>query len=111
MEEFIKALGANFIWFPGIDLCCGSYQIIGNPEAANGASKKVIELARKAGADCIILSCPLCQFNLNSVKQSFPIFYFTQILAIALGIDFEIVHIEQNDNSALRLLKDKNIIA
>jgi len=62
-------------------------------------SRKILSSAEKRGADAVIVSCPLCFFNLDSfqknVKEKYPdfkllpIFYFTQLLAFALGIDLK----------------------
>ena len=43
------------------------------------------------------------------MSKVIPTFYFTQLLAIALGLDPDICHFELNDKNALALLKSKNI--
>ena len=47
-------------------------------------------------ADMVVVSCPLCAFNLdnrqddakrlNSDFQNMPVLYFTQLMAVALGL-------------------------
>lgn len=110
MTELLETLGANVIKIREADLCCGSYQILGNPEAAGSASAKILEAARKAGADALSMSCPLCEYNLGKRKGGLPTFYFTQLLALALGIDAEDCHFELNNESSVELLKNKGII-
>ena len=54
-------------------------------------------MARENGADCIAVGCPLCQANLDMYQSdaqakygdvpSMPIFYFTQLLGMAMGAD------------------------
>jgi heterodisulfide reductase subunit B len=56
---------------------------------------KILAMAEAAGADCIATACPLCQINLD-MRQSdierklgraygLPVFYFTQLLGLAMG--------------------------
>jgi heterodisulfide reductase subunit B len=44
--------------------------------------------AVEKGAETIITACPLCMYNLdtNSTKKKLPVFYFTELLAEALGV-------------------------
>ncbi len=117
MKQFLEALGATALHFPAADLCCGSYQILANPEAAKDAASTILDWAAKVGAEALVLSCPLCEFNLGK-KQSglfeegkiarlIPTFYITQLLAIALGLNPEICHFELNDKASVDLLKSK----
>jgi heterodisulfide reductase subunit B len=53
-------------------------------------------MAESSGADCIAVSCPMCQVNLDLRQQDIkkqtsrdyqmPIVYITQLLGLALGI-------------------------
>jgi heterodisulfide reductase subunit B len=47
--------------------------------------------ARRSGAACIVTACPLCQANLDTRQESathaaIPIFYFTELLGLAMGL-------------------------
>ncbi|MFC1534255.1 CoB--CoM heterodisulfide reductase iron-sulfur subunit B family protein [Thermodesulfobacteriota bacterium] len=110
MTRFLDALGAKVVHLPVSDLCCGSYQILGNPDSAKAATSVIMDETIKAGADALVMSCPLCEFNLGK-KQGIPSFYFTQLLALALGVDPEICHLELNDEASVELLRSKNIIS
>jgi len=120
MTRFLETLGANVVKFPAADLCCGSYQIIANPDAAKSAVSVIFDWAVKVGADALALSCPLCEFNLNKSQglliqekessQVIPTFYFTQLMAIALGLDPDTCHFELNEKDSLELLKSKKIL-
>jgi hypothetical protein len=39
-----------------------------------------------------------------------PIYYFTQLLAVALDIETDVVHFELNRKASLELLKSKNLL-
>ncbi len=120
MTEYLEALGATVVSFPAADHCCGSYQLLGNPDAAKDAASLIVNWAEKSEADALALSCPLCEFNLgkkqgilleeNRVSKMVPTFYFTQLLAIALGLSPDVCHFELNDKASLELLKNKNYI-
>lgn len=96
-EDFIAALGAEAVTYPHRGECCGSYLAVGAPEVALEASYRILDSARLAGAEAIVTSCPLCHYNLDRPQQemvarypgfrSLPVFYITQILGIALGLD------------------------
>jgi heterodisulfide reductase subunit B len=59
-------------------------------------SAAVIEMAQDAGAECIVVACPMCQISLDvrqadmekllGKKYNMPIIYATQLLGLALGI-------------------------
>jgi heterodisulfide reductase subunit B len=55
-KEFLEALGATVVDFPGSELCCGSYQILANPDAAMNVSATIVEWAVKSGAEALALS-------------------------------------------------------
>lgn len=110
MTELIEALGANAIQIREADLCCGSYQIIANPDAVENSTGKILGAAAKAGADALSMSCPLCEYNLGKKENGLPTFYFTQLLAVALGVSPEECHFELNHESSVELLKTKGII-
>jgi heterodisulfide reductase subunit B len=116
--EFMEALGATVVPFPAATLCCGSYQILANPEAALTVAGTIVERAGEAGADALVLSCPLCEFNLGKkqgeirsqgkASKPVPTFYFTQLLAVALGVSSDACRFELNEAASLALLKAKN---
>ncbi|MBN2417882.1 MAG: CoB--CoM heterodisulfide reductase iron-sulfur subunit B family protein [Deltaproteobacteria bacterium] len=110
MSELLETLGASAIRIKEADLCCGSYQIIANPDAAANNSAKIVKSAEIAGADALSMSCPLCEYNIGKKQAGLPTFYFTQLLAIALGVAPEECHFELNHKSSFELLKTKGII-
>jgi heterodisulfide reductase subunit B len=120
MTGLLVALGADIVKTPVADLCCGSYQILGNPDAALNAVSRIIGWSDRSGADALAMSCPLCEFNIGKkqddlikkemILKELPVFYFTQLLGLALGIDLESLHLELNGKGAEELLKAKNVI-
>ncbi|MCK5127130.1 MAG: CoB--CoM heterodisulfide reductase iron-sulfur subunit B family protein [candidate division Zixibacteria bacterium] len=122
LHDFLSALGAEVIDFPGALQCCGTYQILGNPEAALSASKDILADATGHGAEALALACPLCDYNLGHKQdimmtkydglKEVPIYYFTQLLAVALGLSSdEVNRFDINRESAKQLLESKSLIA
>lgn len=119
LSEFLEVLGAEPVEFPAKTLCCGSYQILANPEAALDVSATILEGALNAGAEALVLSCPLCEFNLaktqkrllprQKISRELPVYYLTQLLAVALGIEETACRFDLNDPSALEFLKCKSL--
>lgn len=88
MEEFIKALGATPVVYPFRNECCGGYITLRDKELAAKKSGKVLSSAEGQGAQMLITACPLCLYNLTASRTegSIPVYYFTELLAEALGV-------------------------
>ena len=86
MEDLVKALGADAIVYARRNECCGAYVSVESPEAAKKNALAIIENAKAAGAEMIITACPLCKYNLEKCGSGFPVVYFTELLAEALGV-------------------------
>jgi len=120
LHQLLEATGAEAIDFPFATECCGSFQIVSNPDPVTQRTWEILSSALKRGAEAIVLTCPLCHFNLDQSQleqmqrysdfKSIPIFYFSQLLALTLGLDPEVCHFELNYQNPLSLLKDKKLI-
>ncbi len=50
----------------------------------------MIDWAYRAGAQAVVTACPLCQANLEMRQakgQKMPIFYFTELIGLAFGLE------------------------
>ncbi|MCQ9205948.1 MAG: CoB--CoM heterodisulfide reductase iron-sulfur subunit B family protein [Omnitrophica bacterium] len=96
-ERFLISLGCKSIDYPFKTECCGSFLVTSETQAVQDCVSKIIRYAVKNGADTITTSCPLCNFNLDWSQlalakedkkfKKIPIFYLTELMALALGID------------------------
>ncbi|MHB9035849.1 MAG: CoB--CoM heterodisulfide reductase iron-sulfur subunit B family protein [Armatimonadota bacterium] len=96
MEEILSAAGADPIEWPFKTECCGASFSITRTDTVKRLSGEILNMAKKSGADCIAVACPLCQANLDlrqadieaatGEKIGLPVFYFTQLLGKALGL-------------------------
>ncbi|MBQ7951173.1 MAG: CoB--CoM heterodisulfide reductase iron-sulfur subunit B family protein [Clostridia bacterium] len=90
MEDFIRALGAEPVVYPYRNECCGGYISLKEKEMAKSMCDTITESAKGFGADMLITACPLCMYNLNKAqKETLPVYYFTELLAEALGVKEE----------------------
>ena len=90
MDKILAALGAEVKdWSAKVD-CCGGSLSISQRTLAGKLVRDISEMARKAGAEAIVTACPLCQANLetrqDNKKDKLPIIYFTELMALAMGI-------------------------
>ena len=86
LEDLIRAIGAEPVYYADRNECCGGYIAMENPEAAKKRSNRVSDGAALAGADVIVTACPLCRYNLEKNGSRVPVIYFTELLAEALGV-------------------------
>ena len=79
----------------------------------------IIQAAEKSGANVIATECPTCHSGLEmhqiraerkfGVKTSVKIFYFTQLLGIALGLSPRKVGVQENVSDSFPLLKEMKL--
>ena len=90
IEDFICAIGAEPVVYPYRNECCGGYISLKEKEMSGRMSCNIVDSAAGAGAEMLITACPLCMYNLNkSGSGKIPVYYFTELLAEALGVKEE----------------------
>ncbi|MCK4843502.1 MAG: CoB--CoM heterodisulfide reductase iron-sulfur subunit B family protein [Dehalococcoidia bacterium] len=120
LHELVDALGATPVDFPESTRCCGSYQIISDPGTISAYAWNILSSALSHGAEALVLSCPLCDYDLGQGQKELvkrrdefkgmPLFYFTQLLALALGLEPQVCHFELNYGNPESLLQKKNLL-
>jgi heterodisulfide reductase subunit B len=120
MERVIGAAGAEAVpWSHRLE-CCGANFTLSRPGVVLQLSNDILASARRAGADCIMVACPLCHGNLdirqqeieeaNGTRYNMPVFYMTQLLALACGVTEQKLGLESMIVSPLGLLKEKKLL-
>jgi heterodisulfide reductase subunit B2 len=88
MERVLAALGAEPVAYAEATECCGAYLTAISPDVVEGRAGRILGSACAAGADLVVTSCPLCQFNLTEHRPrataALPMVYLGEILAWAL---------------------------
>ncbi|HDJ23639.1 MAG: heterodisulfide reductase, subunit B [Candidatus Aminicenantes bacterium] len=120
LDELMASLGATVIDFPYKTECCGAYKTVDNPEIVAERTYQILNSARELGAEVVVVSCPLCAFNLDTRQkealklfpefQTIPILYFTQLLALALNCPEEKIRLDLNYIDPKPILKSKALI-
>ena len=106
MDRLLKALGANVLRYDHKTKCCGGSHMTTQPDVTLELNEELLAEAVERGAEAIVVSCPLCQFNLDAYQERInkkfgtayrmPIVYFTQLLGIALGLDPKTLGLKRN---------------
>jgi len=120
LDDMIGALGAEVVRMPYNKVCCGSYQTVQDKAAVADLAYDILTSAKKHGAEAVATTCPLCAFNLDNrqkevvVKhnefEQMPIFYITQLMALAFDLGDEAYGFDQNFVDPVPLLKKKKLL-
>lgn len=114
MDDLMRVLGAAPTRFDFKAECCGGYLVVNRRDVAKSASKKILDNAKAWGAEAIVTTCPLCQYNLDKLRVmtdgSIPVFYFTQLLGVAVGLTQDELGLEQNAGDPTGFLKSKGLL-
>jgi heterodisulfide reductase subunit B len=83
-------------------------------------SHRLLEMAQEAEADCLVTGCPMCQANLDTrqeeiskefgQKYELPIFYFTELMGLAMGHRDAKKWLGRHLTDPVRLLSEKGLI-
>jgi len=120
LSDLLRSLGAETVDNPFKIECCGSYNTVEQKEIVSRRAHRITSFALDQGADAIVLSCPLCRFNLDmrgkeaeklfkGYKQ-IPVYYYTQLIAVSLGLDHSVYGFDQHVVDPTLLLKKKGIL-
>jgi len=119
-SDLLEALGAETIDNPFKIRCCGSYQTVRDKYAVAELAHDILTRARKEGAELMTTSCPLCMFNLADRQKEvmekhpefepMPVLYFTQLMALAFGLDGKYYGFDQNYVDPRPLLEKKDLL-
>jgi heterodisulfide reductase subunit B len=120
LDDLMGALGATPTDFPLKTECCAAYQTVDNPGIVADRTNQIISSARDRGAEVLIVSCPLCAFNLDHRQKEtlqkypdfrgLPVLYFTQLMAIALGCSEESLRLDLHYVDPKPLLREKGLV-
>jgi heterodisulfide reductase subunit B len=117
MDDLMATLGAEPVRFDFKAECCGGYLVVNRRDVAQACSMRIIENAKTWGAEAVVTTCPLCQYNLESAQSAklpadkrMAILYFTQVLGLALGLGEDELGFEDNKLDPKPFLKEKGLL-
>ncbi|MEW6555194.1 MAG: CoB--CoM heterodisulfide reductase iron-sulfur subunit B family protein [Actinomycetota bacterium] len=96
MDGLMTSLGAEVKnWSYKTD-CCGGSLSLTRTDIVVTLVNRLFEAAEEAGANCIVVACPMCLANLEmrqregrlafKLEHDLPVFFFTEMLGLALGV-------------------------
>ncbi len=96
LDDLIAALGAEPVKYYYKTKCCGGPILITNEDLALELAKDLLVMAKDSGADCMVVTCPMCHLQLDAkqkaveakfnIRIDMPIIYFTQLIGLTMGI-------------------------
>ncbi|MBU2535450.1 MAG: CoB--CoM heterodisulfide reductase iron-sulfur subunit B family protein [Chloroflexi bacterium] len=91
LDTLLDTLGAEVRDWSGKVDCCGGSLSLSKRDIASQMVGELTEMARRAGAEAMVTACPLCHANLEMRQRGLngnklPVFYFTELIGLALGI-------------------------
>ena len=102
MDEVLGLMGAEAVpWSYGVD-CCGGSLTLNRSDVVVHLVDVLARAAHEAGAEALVTACPMCMANIDGRQkyrggaplprppkpdyEPLPIFYFTELMALAYGL-------------------------
>jgi heterodisulfide reductase subunit B2 len=105
LDNLLSTIGATPTYYPLKTVCCGGSLMGTREDVALRLCRNLLLCAQQGKAQCIAVTCPLCQLNLDAYQTAvnkkygtnfnLPIVYFTQLMGIAFGMDSKGLGISQ----------------
>jgi heterodisulfide reductase subunit B len=106
MENLLQSLGAEPVDWNYKTECCGAGLTLADDSVVVDLSGKILRNAKKHGANCMVVACPMCHVNLD-MKQSaiekklgeslrLPVYYLSDLVGIALGLSERVLRIDKH---------------
>ena len=115
METILEAAGAQTVDWNMKTYCCGASAAVYDQEATLDLMAKIFKDALARDANCLVALCPVCQMNMDAYQETFcsrhgieqrlPVYFVTELLGYALGLDDRQLQIERHFVDALRLIR------
>lgn len=90
LDKILETIGADVRQWSYKTDCCGGSLTISKTDLVVRLVDKLMAMAREADANCVVAACPVCVANLDmrsSENVRLPVFYFTELMALALGLE------------------------
>ena len=121
LDRIAKVLGATPIDWPYKTDCCGASLTVSMPGAGFKMVGKLLDMARRVGAEAVVVSCQMCQGNLDMYQDrievdtkkyyGLPSIYFTELIGLAWGLEEAGGWLSRHFVDPVPLLRQKGLIA
>jgi heterodisulfide reductase subunit B len=106
MEQILKIIGVHALDWNYKTACCGASAAMNDPDTAIMLMHKIIADALDRGAECFVVTCPMCQMNLDvhqdkvcekyGINQRLPVYFLTELIGLALGMSSQRLQIDRH---------------
>lgn len=128
MDNLMSHLGAEPVSWSFKTECCGAGFNLVRKEIMLKLTHRILKNAGAIGAECAVVACPLCYNNLEVAQREMnpppslpvssplaresgmPVIFFTELLALALGIPANSLMLNRHLVNPLPLLKSKGLV-
>ncbi len=121
IDRLLTTLGADVIDWPFKTDCCGASHSVARPDLVHALVGRLYERALERNANCIVTGCQMCQANLDLYQEEIaaelgrevylPVFYFTELIGLALGHDETSTWLKRHMVSPQSLLSKSGLTA
>jgi heterodisulfide reductase subunit B len=119
LDRIIHNLGATAIPWPYKTDCCGASQVLSRPDIVSQLIGKLYDMAERVGAQAIVVSCQMCQANLDMYQEkigadwkkqfSLPVYYFSELIGLAQAVSGVERWLKRHITDPFALLKQLNL--
>lgn len=120
MDRLLRVLGAETVTWSHKAECCGGGFATCGTDIVIDLGGQVLQSAREAGAEAVVVACPMCQINLDTrqraidachgVRYDLPVIYFTQLMGLAFGYPARKMGLQRLLVSPVSLLRAKGLV-
>lgn len=106
LDNLITSLGAEPVKYHYKTKCCGGPILLTNEDLALSLAKEILVMAKESGADCMVVTCPMCHLQLDAkqkavesrynIRIGLPVIYFTQLIGLAMGLNPRILGLDRH---------------
>jgi heterodisulfide reductase subunit B len=120
METIMKSLGAAPVdWGYKTD-CCGASASVNDADQSRLLMSRIFNDAIGRGANCLVTTCPLCQFNVDAYQDAvgkkfgivkrLPVYFITELIGVSMGMNPVAMQVDRHFVDAMGLLKELNLL-
>ncbi|MCL2496025.1 MAG: CoB--CoM heterodisulfide reductase iron-sulfur subunit B family protein [Clostridiales bacterium] len=116
MDELMRLIGATTVDWAFKTECCGAGHHVDLPKESKPLLYRIYKNARANGAAALVTACPMCMMNLDMRQGAvnmlygedfdLPVYFFTELLAVAMGASFKECGVSSHFHPAKKLLHD-----
>lgn len=117
MDRLMQWVGVQTLDWSSKLMCCGAHFSMIKPKVVVDLCTNIFDLALQAGAEAIVVACPMCHANLDTrqdqiesrlnTQLNVPILYFSQIIGFALGLEPAHLGLKKHIVDPLPLMMEK----